>query len=169
MINIKKYIIEGKKNPLISSIFAGTLLAICLMGIAMPSMTNASFTCPTSVSNATYVVKYATWAQTTKKIHAVITAYSSTPDQTDDSPFINASGLHVQDGDIANNMLPFGTKVRIPALYGDKVFIVRDRMNARMGDNRFDIWFPTRSLAIKFGVKTVEIEVIPTISDVLES
>jgi 3D (Asp-Asp-Asp) domain-containing protein len=161
MINIKKYIVLGQKNPLISSIFAGILVTICLLGIVMPKIANADFTCPASATNATYVFRYTTWVQTTKKINAVVTAYSSTADQTDDSPFINASGKYVQEGDVANNILPLGTKIRIPALYGNKILIVRDRMNARKGDAHFDVWMPDRPSAIKFGVKTnIEIEVL---------
>src|SRR3990167_4180168 len=48
----------------------------------------------------------------------VATAYSSTPDQTDGSPFITANGLYVYDGLIAANFLPFGTRVKIPDHYG---------------------------------------------------
>src|SRR3989344_1966573 len=58
-------------------------------------------------------------------------AYSSTPDQTDDSPFITAWNTRVRDGIIAANFLPFGTKIKIPDAYGDKIFIVEDRMNRR--------------------------------------
>src|SRR5258708_6536739 len=53
-----------------------------------------------------------------------VTAYSSTPDQTDDTPFITASGYHVHDGVIAANFLPFGTKLTIPSVFGDKIFTV---------------------------------------------
>ena len=88
-----------------------------------------------------------------------MTAYSSTPDQTDDSPFIMANGKRVHDGAVAANFLPFGTKVRIPALYGDKVFIVEDRMNRRF-NNRMDIWMETRGEAIHFGVRKATIEVL---------
>src|SRR3989338_1243839 len=55
------------------------------------------------------------------------TAYSSTPDQTDDTPFITANGTYVKDGIIAANFyvdgyrVPFGTLVRIPEIYGEKV------------------------------------------------
>lgn len=88
-----------------------------------------------------------------------ITAYSSTPDQTDDTPFTTASGSHVRDGIIATNMLPFGTKVQIPALFGDKVFIVEDRMHRRKID-MVDIWFPTRTEALRFGSNYAEIVVL---------
>jgi 3D (Asp-Asp-Asp) domain-containing protein len=79
-----------------------------------------------------------------------LTAYSSTVDQTDDSPFITASNTMVRDGIIAANFLPFGTKVQIPSLFGEKVFVVEDRMHSRFND-RIDIWFPDRATAKQFG------------------
>lgn len=95
-----------------------------------------------------------------KRVKAVITAYTSTPGQTDDTPFIAASGKRVHDGMIAANGLPFGTKIKIPAVYGDKIFIVEDRMNSRYGYGRFDVWLDTtRAEARKFGVKRVEVEI----------
>lgn len=98
--------------------------------------------------------------KTVKSITAVITAYSSTPQETDSTPFITASNTRTRDGVIANNLLPFGTKIRIPELYGNKVFTVEDRMNARMGDHRFDIWFPSHAEAKNFGVKKTLIEIV---------
>src|SRR5437868_1496729 len=44
-----------------------------------------------------------------QRIATKITAYSSTEDQTDDSPFITASGAHVADGIVAANFLPLHT------------------------------------------------------------
>ncbi len=87
----------------------------------------------------------------------LVTAYSSTVDQTDSTPFITANGTHVHDGTIAANFLKFGTKVRFPSLYGDKVFIVEDRMKSNY---KVDIWFPTRQEAINFGAKRVEMEIL---------
>lgn len=88
-----------------------------------------------------------------------ITAYSSTPDQTDDSPFITASNTHVRDGIVATNLLPFGTEVQIPELYGDKIFVVEDRMNRRYTD-RMDIWMETRAEALTFGKNRATILVL---------
>jgi len=82
-----------------------------------------------------------------------VTAYSSTPDQTDDSPFITASGQFVRDGIIASNFLAFGTKVQFPDLFGDKVFQVEDRMHQRYDTGRVDIWFPDRNSAKTFGIQ----------------
>lgn len=87
------------------------------------------------------------------------TAYSSTPDQTDDTPFVTAWNTRVRDGIIAANFLPFGTEIRIPEIFGDKIFVVEDRMHQRYF-YRVDVWFPERSLAKEFGVKKVTIEVI---------
>lgn len=96
----------------------------------------------------------------TRKISVVITAYSSTPEQTDDTPFITASGKTTEDGIIANNYLPFGTKVRVPELYGEKVFVVEDRMNWKKSNYHFDIWFPSYQEAKNFGVKRTVIEIL---------
>jgi len=95
----------------------------------------------------------------TRKIRVIITGYSSEVSQTDDTPHITANGTLVKDGIVANNMLPFGTKIKIPSLYGNKVFTVTDRMNVRKGNYTIDIWFPTTQEAINFGVKETYIEV----------
>jgi len=97
------------------------------------------------------VVKYSYWVLTT--------AYSSTFDQTDSTPFITASGTKVRDGVVACNFLKFGTRVRFPELYGDKVFVVEDRM-ARKNDHKIDIWFASRDQAKQFGIKQIKIEVL---------
>lgn len=94
-----------------------------------------------------------------RQYNVVATAYSSTPDQTDSTPFITASGTHVRDGVVAANFLPIGTLIRIPEVYGDKVFVVEDRMHKRYS-NRVDIWFPSRNEAKQFGVKQIVIELI---------
>ena len=95
-----------------------------------------------------------------KKIRVVVTAYSSTPWETWGDPFITAAGTGVRDGIVANNLLPFGTKVRFPEIYGDKIFMVEDRMNSRKGHYHFDIWFPEHWQALNFGAKRTYIEVL---------
>jgi 3D (Asp-Asp-Asp) domain-containing protein len=97
---------------------------------------------------------------TIRRIRVVLTAYSSTVAQTDSTPFLTANGTYVHDGVVANNGLPFGTQIRIPELYGDKVFSVEDRMHWRMGSHRFDIWFPTYEQAKNFGVRYAYVEVL---------
>jgi len=90
-----------------------------------------------------------------------VTAYSSTLDQTDSTPFITASGTGVRDGVIACNFLKFGTKVRFPQLYGEKIFVVEDRMAVK-NSHKMDIWFVTREQAKQFGIKIAKVEILGT-------
>lgn len=91
------------------------------------------------------------------RLHTVtITAYSSSVDETDSTPFITASNTRTRDGVVAANFLPFGTKVKIPELFGDKVFVVEDRMHRRFSD-RLDIWFPSKGEAKQFGKRKAQI------------
>ncbi len=90
-------------------------------------------------------------------VRVLATAYSSTVDQTDASPFITASGRRVGPGIIAANFLPLGTQVRI----GNNIYTVWDRMNPRYnGKYIIDIWMPTRTDAIVFGARVMEMEVV---------
>jgi 3D (Asp-Asp-Asp) domain-containing protein len=110
------------------------------------------------IENAQTTIEISTNEEKAKNMKLVlVTAYSSTVDQTDSTPFITASGTHVHDGTIAANFLKFGTKVKFPSLYGDKIFTVEDRMKS---DYKVDIWFPTRQEAKNFGVKRVEMEIL---------
>ena len=93
-------------------------------------------------------------------MNVVLTAYSSSVDETDDTPFTTASGKTVQDGIVANNLLNFGDRIRIPELFGDKIFEVQDRMNQRKSSYQFDIWMPSKEQAIHFGAQTARIEII---------
>jgi 3D (Asp-Asp-Asp) domain-containing protein len=88
-----------------------------------------------------------------------ITAYASVPEETSDHPFITASGEHVYDGVVASNILPFGTKIQIPGLFGNKVFVVEDRMNRRF-KNTIDIWMPSKLAAKDFGVSHTSVVIL---------
>lgn len=92
-----------------------------------------------------------------------MTAYNSEAAQTDDSPCTTANGFNVCEhgieDTIAANFLPMGTKVRIPDLFGDRIFIVRDRMNQRHA-TRVDVWMKNRTAALKFGVKVAKIQIL---------
>lgn len=88
-----------------------------------------------------------------------ISAYSSTVDQTDASPFITANGSYVYDGLVAANFLPFGTKIKIPEYFGDKIFTVEDRMNKRYW-HKIDVWFPDRKSALEFGHRVLKIQIL---------
>jgi 3D (Asp-Asp-Asp) domain-containing protein len=88
-----------------------------------------------------------------------VTAYSSSPEETDNSPFITASNKYVSDGFIATNFLPFGTKIKIPSIFGNKIFIVEDRMSEKRS-NYIDVWMPSKEAALKFGVHRAKIIIL---------
>jgi 3D (Asp-Asp-Asp) domain-containing protein len=90
-----------------------------------------------------------------------ITAYSSSQDETDYDPFYTANGIHVHDGVVASNLFPFGTKIEIPALFGDKVFTVDDRMAKRF-QKTIDIWMTSKEKALVFGVAHAQVIVLGT-------
>ncbi len=86
------------------------------------------------------------------------TAYTSRKAETDSSPYIAAWGDHVFWGMLASNNFPKGTKIQIPDYFGDKMFIVLDRMNSRYY-HRLDIWMPKLSQAKKWGARYIKIKV----------
>jgi 3D (Asp-Asp-Asp) domain-containing protein len=92
-----------------------------------------------------------------------ITSYNSEVSQTDGAPCITANGFNVCEhgieDTIAANWLKFGTRVRIPDLFGDRIFVVRDRMNKRYPD-RADVWLIDKVEAKKFGVRIAKIEIL---------
>lgn len=92
-----------------------------------------------------------------------VTAYTSDPLQCDSTPCVTANGYNVcsrgVEDTIAANFLKFGTKVRIPEYFGDRVFVVRDRMNKRY-NNRVDVWMIDKGEAKNFGIKAAKIEVL---------
>ena len=98
--------------------------------------------------------------KTVGTLPVIITAYSSTPCQTDDTPYITAAGTFVREGIVANNYLSFGTKIRIPEVYGDKIFVVEDRMSWKKGDYHFDVWFAEYSEALAFGAQRTYVEIL---------
>lgn len=78
-------------------------------------------------------------------------AYNSEPGQTDDDPYTMANGKTVHPGAIANNCLPFGSKIEL----NGQTYTVEDRMNRRFGCDHFDIWMPEKHQALSFGRQTL--------------
>ncbi|MBI2278483.1 MAG: 3D domain-containing protein [Candidatus Brennerbacteria bacterium] len=94
-----------------------------------------------------------------KTLSAWVTAYSSTPEETDETPFLTARNTEVRDGIVATNFLPFGTRIMIPERFGQKVFIVEDRMHRRK-TNFVDVWMSTKEAAKEFGISFTTIVVL---------
>ena len=88
-------------------------------------------------------------------IRAEVSAYNSEVGQTDDTPFITASGLHVKHGIVANNCLAFGTEVEIQG----ETYEVQDRMNSRYGCHNFDIWMESKDEALNWGRQTLAVAI----------
>ncbi len=98
-----------------------------------------------------------------KTTYVYSTAYNSLPNQTDGSPCTTANGFNVCEHGIedtvATNALPFGTKVQFPEMFGDRIFVVRDRMNARYSD-RVDFWMISYDDARHFGKRYLKMVVL---------
>lgn len=129
-----------------------------------PKKTKATTSITAESSNNTNTnLRRSKWVYTGPKTMTVPTsAYSSTVDQCDASPFITASGYNLKGSAetvVAANFLPLGTRIKIPSHFGDKIFTVEDRMNARY-TYKVDIWMTSREKAIHWGVKNVTIEIL---------
>jgi len=90
-----------------------------------------------------------------RTITTEVSAYNPLPEQTDDTPFIMASGKRVYEGAIAcPRWLEFGTEVEILG----KRYICEDRMNIRYETN-FDIFMWEYQDALNFGRKILEVKI----------
>ena len=139
-----------KNTILVRSIMIGLVLGTSLYGISKPHIINADF------EEQIFEEQY----EVSTTMTMVVTAYTGIPELTDDSPETTASNKKVEYGMVATNILRFGTKVRIPELFGDQIFVVEDRMHQRKGKYHLDIWFPEYSQAKNFGAQITYIEVI---------
>lgn len=161
-----------KKSPIESVLIAVMILALCYA--AMPA---SAFADVDTDPDMAYVALQIATIQNAFKSHGRLpiagergavytitvpaTAYNSLPGQTDSTPSITASGTTTRHGVLAANFLPLGTRVKIPELYGDQVFVVEDRMNQRYW-YMVDIWMESYADAIDFGVRNITLEIYPT-------
>ena len=146
----------------------GLMAAFAVPQLATQAQDKPVVTTPATVSPTGTLITLATAspaAAANEVLTLRITAYTSLADQTDNTPFITADGSYVHDGVVATNLLPFGTKVMIPSLFGDKVFTVDDRMNRKFMHN-MDIWMSSESKAIVFGVHLADVIVLGQGADI---
>lgn len=97
-----------------------------------------------------------------KIVHTIVTAYNPVPEQTDSSPCITADGTDVCKQEmniVAANWLPFGAKVIIPDMFGERIFEVRDRMHSRFSE-RLDVLMYSRDEAKRFGARWLKVIVL---------
>ncbi len=93
-----------------------------------------------------------------KTMYVTVTAYSSTNGQTDGTPYLTAFSTPVRDGIVAANFLPVGTVVRFPDKFGEKLFVVEDKMDERYS-MQVDIWMSDQEEAKKFGIQYLKMEI----------
>jgi len=105
-----------------------------------------------------YLREYFTTKTPKKTMYVTVTAYSSTKDQTDGDPYLTGLGTPVRDGIVAANFLPVGTVVRFPDKFGEKIFVVKDRMHEKYG-LQVDIWMSNQEKAKKFGIQYLKMEI----------
>ena len=166
------------KNALIQkTVDTLAMLAIIVSlinSLVNPNLVKATESTPIPVAEAAVVeaevVPEPVVVPAKRSMTVVATAYSSEAAQTDSTPCIPAmwkfdlceyfAKTGIEDT-IAANFLPLGTEVRFPELYGDKVFVVRDRMNAKYnGKSRIDFWMSSKPAAVTFGVQTMKMEIL---------
>lgn len=92
-------------------------------------------------------------------IHAHVTAYTSSADECGNDLGITASGEPASDGVVACNFLPYGTRIKIPALFGDKEFVVKDRMAKRKSDF-VDVWVESKETAFRIGKSFLTVVIV---------
>jgi 3D (Asp-Asp-Asp) domain-containing protein len=114
--------------------------------------------------------------ETPRELHikVVATGYSSSPFETDTTPFITASNTTTRPGIIALSrdlLKPYTPDA--PFAFGDRVwldgfgeFIVEDSMHHRW-ERSADIWFPSRNQALHFGRRELYLSRINNNQDLL--
>ena len=105
-----------------------------------------------------YLREYFVTKTPKKTMYVTVSAYSSLTNQTDSAPHLTAIGTPVRDGIVAANFLPIGTVIRFPDRFGEKIFLVEDRMNEKFGF-QVDIWMSNNEEAKKFGIQYLKMEV----------
>ena len=86
----------------------------------------------------------------------VVTAYSSSEDETQGDPFITASGEYVRDGIVAcAEKYAFGTRFLIE----DRVYECQDRL-APEYRHRIDIWMPSKDEALGYGKRLLRVQLL---------
>lgn len=141
-----KRLILGLFSLILSIIFTHS-------AVAEPAV---KFIVPEQLHQEASIVASTPFSERGQLILATVTAYTSRPEETDDTPTIMASGKTVYFGAAAcGRKIKFGTRVRI----NRQIYICEDRL-AKKYDNRFDIWMPTISDAKNFGVRKLAVEIL---------
>jgi 3D (Asp-Asp-Asp) domain-containing protein len=165
--NRKTHIFSKKKAASIAfhSVLAATLwLAIAPHAALAASDLPQPTVAPIFVDGAMPRFPQAALGAPRRVVTMAVSAYTSEVAQTDASPCTTASGLNVCERNAEDivatnyNYLPFGTAIRIPELFGDRIFYVHDRMNKRYTAT-VDVWMKDIAEARQLGRKTTKVEI----------
>jgi 3D (Asp-Asp-Asp) domain-containing protein len=87
-----------------------------------------------------------------------VTAYTSSEDETDDTPFLTASQDSCRLGVVASDtMFGFGTKLIIKGYNGGRVCTVLDR-GSKIKGYSLDVWMKTKEEARQFGRRKIKVK-----------
>jgi len=98
--------------------------------------------------------------------YVISTAYSSSKDETDSTPFITATGERVnKKGGCAvsrsmERITPMGSKIYMLEAGKAREYEVNDRMAKRIFYNAIDIWKPSKQEALEWGRQRVRVIVL---------
>lgn len=95
---------------------------------------------------------------TSESFIAEITQYTSSPEETDDTPNLTASGDSTGPGTIAcPSRFKFGTLIQIEK----RIYTCNDRMNKRYrNSDHFDVWTEKKDDALLFGRQKLQVFVL---------
>lgn len=101
-------------------------------------------------------------AQNEYQLVAKVTGYSSSVNETDDSPTITASNTTTRHGVVANNCLPLGTEIELKGLRGVEsgIYYVEDTKAPRFGCEWIDVWRSSKGSARKVGVQHTTVRIV---------
>lgn len=101
-----------------------------------------------------------TYVQSVEIVQAQVSAYTSSPDETDDTPHITASGAVTRRGIVAcPSWLTFGTRVEIEG----SIYECQDRMAGRyQTGNYFDVWVESKHEAYEWGRRNLAVTLLPS-------
>lgn len=142
--------VKAEEKPRFETVEMASVMGNALVASNIPETVDTN---PIRYGRSTFRVQPGTTFDLT------VTAYSSTVDQCDSDPFTTASGTTVHDGTVAANFLPFGTLVTFPDYFGNKIFVIEDRTNAKYS-SRADIWMVSRGAALQFGKRHLKMVVV---------
>lgn len=148
-------------HPLVNDASGWSIIKLSKFDLNQPEATPE----PTPIPAQKLIIKNKTAdVPATKIIRIIATAYSAEIFQTDREPCIAARNYNICDTTenvVATNCFSLDTVMTFPEIFGNKKFVVKDRMASRFrGSNcRIDLLMPDRQSALNFGLKIVVAEI----------